>query len=47
MQLLTEELDGDVTKVILDGRMDIAGAQNVDLKMNVIAGDLTGDFCTR
>ena len=38
MQLLIEELDGDVTKVILDGRMDITGAQNVDLKMNVIAG---------
>jgi len=38
VQLLIEELDGDVTKVILDGRMDITGAQNVDLKMNVIAG---------
>ena len=38
MQLFIEELAGDVTKVILDGRMDITGAQNVDLKMNVIAG---------
>jgi anti-anti-sigma factor len=24
--------------VVLDGRLDIAGAQNVDLKLNVIAG---------
>jgi anti-anti-sigma factor len=38
MQLETEELAGGVTKVILDGRMDIAGAEAVDLKMNVIAG---------
>ena len=38
MQMLTEELEGEVTKVILDGRLDIAGAQSVDLKMNVIAG---------
>ncbi len=38
MQLATVELEGGVTKVILDGRMDIAGAQDVDLKMNVIAG---------
>ena len=38
MQLATEELEGGVTKVILGGRMDIAGAETVDLKMNVIAG---------
>jgi anti-anti-sigma factor len=38
VQLSTEELEGDITKVILDGRLDIAGAQNVDLKLNVIAG---------
>jgi anti-sigma B factor antagonist len=38
VQLSIEELEGDVTKVILDGRLDIAGAQNVDLKLNVIAG---------
>jgi anti-anti-sigma factor len=38
MQMATEELAGGITKVILDGRLDIAGAEAVDLKMNVIAG---------
>ncbi|HTC62344.1 MAG TPA: STAS domain-containing protein [Candidatus Saccharimonadales bacterium] len=38
MQLSMEELEGQITKVILDGRMDITGAADVDLKMNVIAG---------
>lgn len=39
MQISTHELDGGVTKVELDGRMDIAGASMVDLKMNLIAGN--------
>ncbi len=38
MQLSTEEMDGGVTRVELDGRMDIAGAAAVDMKMNLIAG---------
>ena len=38
MALSTEELSGGITKVILDGRLDIEGAAAVDLKMNVIAG---------
>jgi anti-anti-sigma factor len=38
MPLTTVELDGGITKVILDGRMDIEGAAAVDLRMNVIAG---------
>ena len=38
MQMGIEELAGDVTKVTFDGRFDIAGAEAVDLKMNVIAG---------
>ena len=38
MQISTQELDGGITKVDLDGRMDIAGAAAVDLKMNLIAG---------
>lgn len=38
MQISTEELDGGITKVVLDGRMDIEGAAAIDLKMNVIAG---------
>jgi len=38
MKLSTEELEGGVTRVILDGRLDIEGAAAVDLRMNVIAG---------
>lgn len=38
MAMVTEELAGGITKVILDGRMDIEGAAAVDLKMSVIAG---------
>lgn len=38
MKISTEELDGGITKIVLDGRLDIEGAQAVDLKMNVIAG---------
>jgi anti-sigma B factor antagonist len=38
MQLSTQDIDGGITKVELDGRMDIAGAAAVDLKMNLIAG---------
>jgi len=38
MQISTEEMAGEVTRVALDGRLDIAGAAIVDLKMNVIAG---------
>ncbi len=38
MELSTEEMDGGITRVELDGRMDIAGAAAVDMKMNLIAG---------
>ena len=38
MAISTEELAGGITKVILDGRLDIEGAAAVDLQMNVIAG---------
>lgn len=38
MQMAIESLAGDVTRIVLDGRMDIAGAEAIDLKMNVIAG---------
>jgi anti-anti-sigma factor len=38
MTIATEELPGGVTKVILEGRLDIEGAAAVDLRMNVIAG---------
>jgi anti-anti-sigma factor len=38
MAISTEELAGGITRVILDGRLDIEGAAAVDLQMNVIAG---------
>jgi len=38
MSIVTEELAGGITRVVLDGRMDIEGAAAVDLQMNVIAG---------
>jgi anti-sigma B factor antagonist len=38
MPISTEELTGGITRVILDGRLDIEGAAAVDLRMNVIAG---------
>jgi anti-anti-sigma factor len=38
MQVSEEDLDGGITRVELDGRMDIAGAAEVDMKMNLIAG---------
>ena len=38
MKATIEELDGGITKIVLDGRMDIEGSQAVDLRMNVIAG---------
>src|ERR1700676_2865841 len=36
MQISTEELEGGITRVVLDGRLDMMGAQEIDLKMNVI-----------
>ncbi len=38
MQISTEEMAGGITRIKLDGRLDIAGASLVDLKMNVVAG---------
>jgi anti-anti-sigma factor len=38
MKLSTEEMDNNVTRVVLEGRLDIEGAAAVDLRMNVIAG---------
>lgn len=37
MPISTEELTGGITRVILDGRLDIEGATAVDLKLNMIA----------
>ena len=41
MQISSEEMAGGITRVALDGRMDIAGAATIDLKMNLIAGPAT------
>lgn len=38
MTLSTESMDGGITRVILDGRLDIEGAAAIDLRMNVLAG---------
>ncbi len=38
MDMTVEELAGGVTKVALNGRLDIEGAQAVDTRFNVIAG---------
>jgi anti-anti-sigma factor len=31
-------MEGDITRVLLDGRLDIEGAAAIDLRMNVLAG---------
>jgi anti-anti-sigma factor len=38
MTISTESMDGGITRVLLDGRLDIQGAAAVDLPMNVLAG---------
>jgi len=41
MKLIEEELPGGVTKVTLEGRLDVEGAAAVDLKMSLIANTRT------
>jgi anti-sigma B factor antagonist len=38
MKMERAELNGGILKVTLEGSLDIAGAQNVDLPFSVIAG---------
>ena len=38
MAITTEELAGGITKVILEGRLDVENSPAVDLRMNAIAG---------
>jgi len=38
MTISTESMDGGITRVLLEGRLDIQGAAAIDLKMNVLAG---------
>jgi len=38
MTMSTESMDSDITRVVLDGRLDIEGAESIDMRMNVVAG---------
>ncbi len=38
MTISTEAMEGNITRVLLDGRLDIQGAAAIDLRMNVLAG---------
>jgi len=38
MTISTEPMEGGIMHVLLDGRLDIEGAAEIDLRMNVIAG---------
>ncbi len=37
MNMNVVEVDGGITHVVLDGRLDIMGAQEIDLKFNILA----------
>ena len=38
MEMIVENLEKDVTLVTLDGRLDVGGAAEIDLKFNALAG---------
>lgn len=38
MPMTVQELENGVTKVAISGRIDIAGAQEIDLPLNVVGG---------
>ena len=38
MPIAIVDLPGNVTKVVLSGRIDIAGAQEIDMPMSIVAG---------
>jgi anti-sigma B factor antagonist len=42
MNMVTEPVGPGVVKVILDGRLDISGAHEIDLQFNAIAGSHRG-----
>jgi anti-sigma B factor antagonist len=41
MNITTEPMDGDITRVVLDGRLDVEGAAAIDMPMNLLAGSVT------
>jgi anti-sigma B factor antagonist len=38
MPIAIQDLDGNVTKVVLSGRIDVAGAHEIDMPMSIVAG---------
>lgn len=38
MTMSTESMENEITRVLLDGKLDIDGAAEIDLRMNVLAG---------
>ena len=38
MPIAIQDLDGSITKVVLSGRIDVAGAHEIDMPMSVVAG---------
>jgi len=38
LEMTTENLSNDVVRIILAGKLDLAGAQKIDLKFNALSG---------
>jgi len=38
MPIVIQDLEGNVTRVVLSGRIDIAGANEIDMPMSVVGG---------
>ncbi len=38
MPIAIQDMDGGVTRVVLSGRIDVAGAHEIDMPMSVVAG---------
>jgi stage II sporulation protein AA (anti-sigma F factor antagonist) len=38
MPIAIEDIDGGVTRVVLSGRIDIAGARDIEMPMSVVGG---------
>lgn len=39
MTISTESMEGEITRILMEGRLDIDGAAAIDLRMNVLAGN--------
>jgi len=38
MPIVIEDIEGGITKVVLSGRIDIAGAAQIDMPMSIVGG---------